>query len=44
VAEALPKPNDAKWIGFECEEEYKTIKEQVEDLKTDIGTQDNGAV
>ena len=48
--EVLPEPKDAKEkkkrivFEFANEEEFESVKEQVEDLKKDIGTEENGAV
>lgn len=48
--DVLPEPKDAKekkkkiTFEFEDEEQYNAIKEQVEDLKRDIDTDDNAKV
>jgi hypothetical protein len=48
--EELPEPKEAKEkkkrivFEFETEEEYQQVKEQVEDLKKDIGAEDNAPV
>ena len=44
MADVLPELKYAKRIEFEREVEYEAIKGQVEDVKKDIGTEENGAV